>query len=339
MGPELRGPARPPYRALPIADGSGLRCAWGLYGEDDSLGALHLLDEEAVRRGASLAKVGKRFSLSLPLDLPSPPLFGREQYRHRVVEMGGAVFDDRLDGFSPQGSSQWDALAHFGHSKLGFYGNRDAATVRSGALGIDSMARRGIVGRGVLLDVARFAEASGQRVDPESGTSFDAALLAATAEWAGVELRAGDVLCVRTGWLAWYLERSAEERTTLAAQHGAVQDAAAPLRPRLMAPGLQASDEMAEFLWDRGVVAVASDNPAVEAPRLDERGERLPSEHDLTLHTRLIAMLGIALGELFDLEALAKDCASDGVSEFLFVAAPLHVPGGFGSPANALAIK
>jgi kynurenine formamidase len=96
---------------------------------------------------------------------------------------------------------------------------------------------------------------------------------------------------------------------------------------------------MAEYLWDRGAAAIVSDNPAVEAPRLDEQGARLPVDRDLTLHTRLIAMLGNAFGELFNLEDLATDCADDGSYEFLFVAAPLHVPGGFGSPANALAVK
>jgi kynurenine formamidase len=284
-----------------------------------------------------LAKRGKRFSLSLPLDVPSPPLFGREGYRHRVVTMGSNVFDDRLDGFSPQGSSQWDAFSHYGHSELGFYGGRDAGAVRQGALGVDTMARRGIVGRGVLLDVARFSAACGRPVDPESGVAFDAGLLAATAEWAKVELRLGDILCVRTGWLAWYLQLPASERAQLAG-HGDADGTGRPQR-RLSAPGLQASDEVAEYLWDHGIVAVVSDNPAVEAPRRDEQGVRLPANHDLTLHTRLIAMLGIAFGELFNVEELATDCANDGGYEFLFVAAPLHVPGGFGSPANALALK
>ena len=47
----------------------------------------------------------------------------------------------------------------------------------------------------------------------------------------------------------------------------------------------------------------------------------------------------VTLGEMFDLEALAADCAGDGVWEFLFSAPPLRVAGGVGSPLNPLAVK
>jgi kynurenine formamidase len=57
------------------------------------------------------------------------------------------------------------------------------------------------------------------------------------------------------------------------------------------------------------------------------------------LHRVLIGLLGFAIGELWNLEDLAQDCATDGVYEFLLASAPLNVTGGIGSPANALAIK
>ena len=47
----------------------------------------------------------------------------------------------------------------------------------------------------------------------------------------------------------------------------------------------------------------------------------------------------MALGELWQTEDLAADCAADGVYEFLLVCKPLNLVGGVGSPANALAIK
>ncbi|MEO8264492.1 MAG: hypothetical protein ABI706_03175 [Ilumatobacteraceae bacterium] len=43
-------------------------------------------------------------------------------------------------------------------------------------------------------------------------------------------------------------------------------------------------------------------------------------------HSWLLPMLGISLGELFDLSALAADCATDGRYACLFVSAPLNVP-------------
>ena len=88
---------------------------------------------------------------------------------------------------------------------------------------------------------------------------------------------------------------------------------------------------MARWLWDRGVAAVATDNPAVEvAPGDPAVG---------SLHRRLIPLLGFALGELFDFGRLALDSAADGKYTSLFMAAPLNLPGGVGSPGNAVAVK
>ena len=52
----------------------------------------------------------------------------------------------------------------------------------------------------------------------------------------------------------------------------------------------------------------------------------------------MIPLLGLAVGEMFVLDALAEACAADGIYEGLFCAAPLNKVGGSGSPANALAI-
>jgi hypothetical protein len=50
-------------------------------------------------------------------------------------------------------------------------------------------------------------------------------------------------------------------------------------------------------------------------------------------------MLGFAIGEWFDLEALAQDCAADGRYSCFVASVPLNLPGGVGSPANVVAIK
>jgi len=49
--------------------------------------------------------------------------------------------------------------------------------------------------------------------------------------------------------------------------------------------------------------------------------------------------LGVQLAELFDFDALAADCAADGRWSFLFVSAPLRIPGGIGTPCNPLAVR
>ena len=60
---------------------------------------------------------------------------------------------------------------------------------------------------------------------------------------------------------------------------------------------------------------------------------------DVFLHFRILGLLGMPIGEMWDLEALGEDCASDGVYEFLLTSAPLNLLNGVGSPANALAVK
>jgi kynurenine formamidase len=57
------------------------------------------------------------------------------------------------------------------------------------------------------------------------------------------------------------------------------------------------------------------------------------------LHQILIPHMGLLVGEIFDLDALAEDCASDRVYEFQFVAPPLPITGAVGTPVNPLAVK
>ena len=60
--------------------------------------------------------------------------------------------------------------------------------------------------------------------------------------------------------------------------------------------------------------------------------------HAGLMHPTLIALMGLCLGELWDLEALAADCATTGVYECMVSCKPLNITGGVGSPANAIAI-
>lgn len=84
------------------------------------------------------------------------------------------------------------------------------------------------------------------------------------------------------------------------------------------------------FIWDNRLAAVAGDTPTVEVwPLQPER----PSLH------LAIPRLGLTLGELFNLEALAEDCARDGTYLAFFASSPLNLRGGVGSPPNAMAIK
>jgi kynurenine formamidase len=307
---------RPAYRDLP--DGS----AWRVL--DTRLGSLELLTPERVAAAARLVRTGAGFALDLPLDEPSPPFFSREPFRHEVFALGmDYVFDDKLDNFFPQSSTQWDGFGHFGHPTKGFFGGRLATEIEAKTLGVDAWAESGIAGRGVLLDVARHAGIGG-----DTSFAIGPDLLAATASAQGVELRAGDILCVRVGWLAWYRTLDAARREAVAAGS---RDYAFE---RFRTPGLAPGPAIAEYLWDHGVAAIAVDNPGVEP-----FGPNVIREAGDSVHARVLALLGIPLGEFFDLDALADHCAGDSVYEFLFTSQPLGIPGGLGSPPNALAIK
>jgi kynurenine formamidase len=315
-------PDLPSYAELPVREGAPPASSWGLWGDDDELGCLNLLTPERIAAAAKLVRKGAVFALNLRIDRPEPPLYGRGAVRHTITGEGGNGRDDYLDNFWPQASSQWDSLRHIRHPEYGWYnGVRDEQIIAgdAGRLGIDTMARRGIAGRGVLLDVARYLAEHGRPLDCALSVIITPDDLDACADAQNVELRTGDVLLVRTGWLAWYANETTPE------QRRAMSD-----RAVLRAPGLGPPAETAAWLWDHRVAAVAADNPALEA---------WPPSPDDFMHWRLIPLLGLPIGELWDVDALAADCAVDGVYEFLFTSAPLNVPGGVGSPPNALALK
>lgn len=309
----------PRYDELPLNETMGMRTSWGVFGADDEAGTVNHLGHDAYRRGAACIKTGAVHCLSLPLDLPDPPWTPRRtRYEHHVYFSKRNSQDDYIDNFQLQGSSQWDGLRHYRAREFGFYNGLTEQDAGAGGtrLGIDVWARRGIIGRGVLLDVAGYLAAQGTPIDPRAGVGIEASTLEAVAEAQGSPLEPGDILLVRTGYMQAYLAATPAERVGFAEQRDC--------------PGLSAGEETARFLWDNMLAAVAADNPAVEnVPGSREKG---------SLHQRLIPMLGFAIGEFFTFETLAAACAERGDYTCFFVSVPLNLPGGVGSPANAVAI-
>jgi kynurenine formamidase len=314
----------PAYHQLPVTPDAPPASAWGVFGRGDQLGSLNFLTPERRARAASLVKRGTVFNLDLPLHLSPRPFFGsRRRPRHTIARWaGGNVQDDSLDGFYPQYSSQWDGLRHVRHPQYGFYNwTSDAAAGAldaDGRLGIEHFSKCGIVGRGVLLDVERYLAAQGETLAPDVLRPIPPSLLDEVAQAQGVSLQPGDIILLRTGVAAW-LKREAEQ--------GELDE----VREGYAGPGLDQGEASLAWLWDHQVAAIAADNLAVEA---------FPFRRDdKVLHSWAIALLGMVFGELFDLDDLAADCAGDGVYQALFVAKPLMLRGGVGSPANALALK
>jgi kynurenine formamidase len=294
---------KPPYADLPNGD------AQGVFGAEDVLGTLNRQTPDAILAGAAEIRAGRMFSLNAPMNWPDPPLFNREAYRHTLYQTAMGNRDDFVDGLYPQASSQWDGLLHISDPEIGSY-NHLAPEV----LGIESWATRGIAGRGVLLDVARHLEERGDPLHWGTRREISVAELDATREAAGVEMREGDIVMVRTGWAAGY--------------NDAPREAQVAAKSRLDSPGLAATEDMAAYLWDWGASAVAGDNVGLEA---------LPLLDDGNLHRRILVRMGMPIGELWLLDDLAEYAASAGRWTSFVTSAPLNLPGGVGSPANVLA--
>jgi hypothetical protein len=317
----------PTFAELPIKPDYPPHSAWGVFGDDDQIGTLNLLTPERVAAAARLVQTGQVFALNWELEQPSPPLFNRAALRHTINRRRKNVFDDVYDNFNTQSSSQWDGLRHFGHRQYGFYNGvteeqiADATNARNG---IHHWARRGIAGRGVLVDFQRFAAAHGIEFNPGERYGINPEQLQAAADWQGLRFQTGDILMLRTGWIEWYSGLNEEQRTQLA-QPGALQIA-----------GLEQGEGSLRFLWDNHFAAIACDSPPFEAlpPATPDK-----DENPGMMHGTIIGLWGMPIGEMFRLDALAEACAADKRFEFFFTSAPLNKLGGVASPPNALAIK
>jgi hypothetical protein len=307
----------PRYDDLPVREGAPAGSSWGVWGDGDVLGCLNLLTPDRVLRARSSIRTGRTFALDLEAELPDPPLFGRARLRHEVTgAVGGTGHDDLLHDWNTQSSSQWDGFRHIAHSDHGFYGG-----VADEDHGIHHWARRGIAGRAVLADIGRWRQRQGRPLDLGAADPIGPDELLACLEDQGTAVEVGDLLLLRTGWVGWYRTLDPPQRERLASG--------------LAAPGLRAGEATARVLWDLHVAAVAADNPALEVWPLAGT-ERTP---EVFVHTSLLPLLGLPIGELWDLEPLADDCAADGRYDSFLTSAPLNVRAGVASPPNAIAIR
>jgi hypothetical protein len=317
----------PAFRDLPRTEPGGIPLARGVFGATDQIGTLNHITQEATRQAAGLVRLGKRYNLNLPLHEPLGSLPDGAHRRRRAprqtlikdAHSGLMIRDEKIDDLFTQASTQWDGLTHIGDPEFGFYNgvaDGDVTQQEGTRNGIEHFVEWGIASRGVIVDLPRFFEAKGRAWSAVGGFAATAADVAECLHLTNVTLRQGDILLVRTGWSELFGSSSSQERERL-------------YRGRDFS-GLSGSLEMWEFLWDSRVAAVASDSVAVEVMPFREGHP--------TLHLGM-ARLGLVLGELFDLDALARDCAEAKDATCFLVSVPLNLRGGVGSPANATAIR
>ncbi|OKI86180.1 cyclase family protein [Streptomyces sp. CB02414] len=302
------------------SDRGTARRNWGRWGADDQRGALNLLTPEVVRSAAASITRGRVYGLGMPVRAGGvPALTGRVPMRFTVrdgtdagshADLGcapGTGSHEDAVVMSTHTASHMDALVHV-YAEHRHYNGVGHDTMRAetgaGRLGIENVG--GLASRGVLLDMVRHFGA-GEYLRP--GHAIGGADLAAAAAAQGVEVRAGDAVLIRTGYLQFLTGGSAE---------------GVP-RPTGI-PGIDAS--AAQWLVERDVVAVGADNAAVEV---------LPfAEGDfLHVHKMLLVDCGIYLLEFLDLSAPAADEAWEG----LLTVGPLKITGGTGSPVNPVYVS
>jgi kynurenine formamidase len=296
---------------------------WGRWGRDDQIGTLNHVTPAAVVAAAGLIKRGRTFALGIPLGQSGPQrgLFGK---RWNPIHTMLATGTDALAGRQPrlayaddainmpiQSATHWDSLGHiFYEGKM--YNGHDASNVDSNGLGVLGIehAKDKLVGRGVLLDIARF-KGVGALADGY-GISNDELEACAAAQ--GVQIRKGDFVIIRTGQM-----EACNNRGEWGGYAGGD------------APGLKF--ESCYWLHEKEVAGVCSDTWGVEV-----RPNETPDVNQ-PWHWVVIPAMGLYMGEMFNLKELAEDCAADKAYEFFFCGAPLIIPGGTGSPINPQAIK
>jgi kynurenine formamidase len=310
---------RPTYAQLRTREPAG--SSWSVWPQTPELGCLNNLSPALVAAAAAGVTKGSTFVLGLDLDAIEPPLFGRPAAQHTLTrEYDGPYHDDILDGFNTQSGSQWDGFRHARNPVHGWYGG-----LREEQHGVKHWAQRGIAGRGLLVDIGRWKQTTDPTYRPDESADITVADLDAALSAQGATIEAGDILCIRTGWLSWYRSLDAAGRA----------DVSSSVHCAGLAPG----HETLAWLWDHQLSAVVSDNPTVEAwPAGSTCNEQLRREveadltrvAEISLHRSALPLLGLPL---------AQDCAADGRWSFFLTAAPIGLPGGAASPANALAFK
>jgi kynurenine formamidase len=302
---------------------------WGRWGADDQIGTLNFVTDNKRVRAAGLVRTGKVFDLGMAFDAFGPQGGGfRINPVHTVtyspLDCVGAAdgyfaVDDMIT-MGLQCATQWDSLAHVGYGGMFYNGVPQTAitTIRGASHNSIDKSVKNMISRGVLLDIARL---KGVDVLP-NGYEITSDDLSAAEERQGVRVDSGDFLCVRTGWYSYWLKG---ERAPWAGP---------PVRS-VTDPAAHAGLGLDSMRWlhAREVASIVMDNLAFEVLPYCVPGAIIP------VHQVAIRDMGLLVGEIFNFEELARDCADDDVYEFLFSGTALKITGAVGSPLTPMAIK
>jgi len=293
---------------------------WGKWGADDELGTLNYITPDKIAAAARLVRKGRCVSMAIPInkqagpDNPNPAVHLMSLMHDIPISKSGLSFGMCYLGMASHGDAHThvDALNHVAY-KGKLYNGKPASLLTSRGSNWGSIAayHSGIVGRGVLLDAARY-----RKVDwLEPGEAVTRAELEACEEAQGVHLGEGDIFVYRTGHHRRRLELGAWSNDYPPAGEGKA--------------GLHV--DTVPWMHERRIAAFLPDGDGEAVPSVVP-GMLYP------IHPLQIVAMGMLTADSLQFEDLARACEEEGRWEFMVVGLPLRLPGGTGSPWNPIAI-
>ena len=285
------------------------------WGPADRRGALNNIAPAQVTVAAGGVRRGRTVSLAAPVDSevavdnPDPAVHEMTHPEVDAVPASGLSFAmDRLAmNIHGNADSHIDALCHVIFDGTLYNGVDARAITAAGAAELSvEVARDGIVGRGLLLDIPRARRVSW--LEPGDHVTADDLITAEAAQ--GVRIEEGDLLFVRVG--------HSSRRRALGPWDSA--SARAGLHPVAL-----------ELLAERRIAVLGSDGNNDTAPSTAEGV-------DFPVHVLAIHAMGLHLLDWLQFDDLVAVCDELDRWSFLCVIAPLRLRAGTGSPVNPIAI-
>jgi kynurenine formamidase len=289
---------------------------WGRWGADDDLGTLNHVTQARSQAALDIPQLGLTVALGRSIS-PRVAYPGDAAFLPHMLAAGADAPDQGVHtlldwfGIHPHGASitHLDALNHVAWNGRIYNGVPAAAVTasRGGAVGSAELASRGVVTRGVLLDVPLALGVDW--VDPDS--PITAAHLDQCLRAAALDVGPGDAVIVRTG----------RDRRRQAGGPAASSDTRLAGLDVDCLPWLR--EHEAAIIGCEGV------------------HEIVPARYDdiaTPFHVLALVAMGLWMIDNLVVDELARACSAGGSWQFLFVLSPIALKNSTGAPVNPLAI-
>lgn len=301
---------------------------WRQWGQDDEIGALNYIKSEDILKAIKVVEYGKTFTLGLELGnskgdpaYPSSMEFSKFTVQDKstyevdkaIPTPGGLQFTEEVILTSTHGTTHCDALGHTWFDEKMYNGYSAKLSIDGlDKLSIKPIGEKGIVGRAVLLDIAKYKKLEylpmGYMITLED--------ILNTAKYQNIEIQEKDIILIRTGIFKLFYEKGSYEYFK-----------------NFNEPGLTYDLKLVKWFDKMEIPVYGTDTITNE--------QMVSSAHkeELTLHASLCRNLGIVFIESLDLEEYSKDCEIDKKYDSLFITSPLKIKGASASPINPIVIK